>query len=364
MILAIALATALHVGDSSVAQIPTGELIHSRSYGTWEEVLQGRERANMAGFGSVSFAQEPSGYVVHFRVYGDSSAQHQQWKRLEALLDDSLFLQRVPSWIAMHPRETNPEPEDTGRLAFNDVIKVDSATTHRQISISDSYKIIARQDSAEALQQSLAMNAMPDTESPLRESDSTLTLKTDEAPDLPKVGIPMEPREAAEQAIQNAENEEDLPPSEVKNTPPPQSQTAPKALVTPNTSQNAANHRADQTMNPPGAQPSKMASPAAQKSPPQEAAPPTPRKMTTPAAPKVTGEHPFPPGMHYALVFGSFSDLSNAQAYLSRVKERFPQAQLWTRGDMYRIASPYPYYPGAGLKEAKAYFPKTWVSPL
>ncbi|MDG1253090.1 MAG: hypothetical protein P8N56_05360 [Schleiferiaceae bacterium] len=365
MLIAIALAAAVHLSDSIVAQIPTGELIHSRSYGTWGEVLLGREKANMAGFGSVTYPQ-PESFRVHFRVYGDSASQFQQWKRLEALLDESLELQQIATWLELNP------PEEA--MAFKDSIiytndnSQDSAIAEqgeRHISISGTHQIIAHQDSVMAMNQSMLITPREDSVGSNLILNSTTTLAISEESDIAFDEIQTEYVPEEEKGAQVQSEAPDL----VNQSPAIESfaqvqSEAPKALVIPRAETTISDTAAARSTK---AKEDKSSISVATEPKQNSSTAIEPTKgpaNTTSSNRDIASKTPFSSAMRYALIFGSFGDLANAEAYLTLVKERFPQAALWTHSGMYRIASAYPYYPSEGLKEAKTSFPKTWVSPL
>lgn len=339
MILPLALA-ALSLGpDSLVTPLPTGGLTYEHVFTTWTEVMGYRQKANLAGFGSIAFELDSGTYVVEFRIYGDSLAQASQWRRLEKLLDEPLVYEdRTPIYVlsSIEPGEELAEMDEVP-IDMEAVAQEDSLHAVRHMAISDEHRRVE----------------MDPTENPLKGSMDAL-VETQR----------MEPLTAQSNLdISNPTQNASIPEAEPEQPSSPVHEEKP--APTPKTSADRTASQASGTNEPAVPVKKNTTSPRI----PVEKAVNIPEKPNSP--PKVASQptqtdltHPFQDGVTHVIVLGSFGNRDYAEKYQLKALVDHPSAKIWLVKGMYRVGIGYPYYPGNALKELKTDWPKAWVCPL
>lgn len=346
MILPLAIA-ALSMGpDSLVSPVSTGGLSYAHTFESWTEVMAFRQKANLAGFGSISSIQDSGTYLVEFRIYGDSIAQNSQWRRLERLLNEPLaYEDRTPVYFL--PIESVAveviEPVEPS-MDLEAIAREDSLHAVRHMAISDEHRridlnpagvpqseentldLVSKQQEAETpILEPLQPQSLEEVLNPVQEASEPVAKVEQPSPAVQKdtpVHAPKTP--AVRTSVQAQSSTESVIPAE-KNTP------APRIPV-----EKAVNRQAKPT-NSSGAFSEETQSDLA---------------------------HPFQEGVTHVIVLGSFGNRDYAEKYQKKALEDHPTAKIWLVKGMYRVGIGYPYYPGNALKEVKADWPKAWVCPL
>jgi cell division protein FtsN len=346
MILPIALA-ALSLGpDSLVTPLPTGGLTYEHVFTSWTEVVGYRQKANLAGFGSVANELETGTYIVEFRIYGDSSAQTSQANRLEKLLNEPLvYVDRTTVYI-LPSVDTGEELAEVDEVPMDmeAIARKDSLHAVRHIAISDEHRRVAVDPAGDVQQDSNAldlesMDARVEIQSmePL-EGETNLEVSSP----MQKTSVPEAEPEQPSPPVQKEKPA--LAPEKPAERPASQANGANEPVVPVKKNTTAPSIPVEKAVNMPekANKPSKVASQ------------PTQTDLT----------HPFQDGVTHVIVLGSFGNRDYAENYQLKALVDHPSAKIWLVKGMYRVGIGYPYYPGNALKELKVDWPKAWVCPL